>query len=117
MPQQPPTTDQIDTARLLRVLGAAAIRMADGAPVERSWLLRQLDPSPHEPYTPQQPALRPLLTIPEAAARLRISRWSIYDLIHKRLLLTVKIGRRRFVPGSELQRYLTSLPLTGGQLL
>jgi excisionase family DNA binding protein len=38
-----------------------------------------------------------LLTIDEAAARLRVSRWSVYNLIRANQLRTVKIGRRRLV--------------------
>jgi excisionase family DNA binding protein len=38
-----------------------------------------------------------LLTIDEAAACLRVSRWSVYNLIRANQLRTVKIGRRRLV--------------------
>ena len=39
-----------------------------------------------------------LFTIDEAAARLRVSRWSVYNLIRSGQLRTIKIGRRRLVP-------------------
>jgi excisionase family DNA binding protein len=39
-----------------------------------------------------------LYTIPEVMARLRVSRWMVYELIHKRELSTITIGRCRRVP-------------------
>jgi excisionase family DNA binding protein len=42
-----------------------------------------------------------LFTIQEAADRLRVSKWSVYNLIRANQLRTVKIGRRRLVtPGA-----------------
>lgn len=38
-----------------------------------------------------------LLTVQEAADRLRVSRWSVYNLIRSNQLRTIKIGRRRLV--------------------
>jgi excisionase family DNA binding protein len=49
------------------------------------------------------------LTIPEAYTELRISRWTLYQLIHSRQLRTVKIGRRRFVPAADLRTYIERL--------
>ena len=43
-----------------------------------------------------------LLTIQEAADRLRVSRWSVYNLIRSNQLRTVKIGRRRLVTPAAL---------------
>jgi excisionase family DNA binding protein len=43
-----------------------------------------------------------LLTINETAQRLRISRWSVYNLIRANELSTVKIGRRRLVSPAAL---------------
>jgi len=43
-----------------------------------------------------------LLTVDEAAARLRVSRWTIYNLIRTSQLRTIKIGRRRLVPPAAL---------------
>lgn len=39
-----------------------------------------------------------LLTVPEAAEMLRISRWGLYSLINSRQLKTIKIGSRRLIP-------------------
>lgn len=39
-----------------------------------------------------------LLTVAEACAKLRISRWMLQQLINKRQLRTIKIGSRRLVP-------------------
>ena len=38
-----------------------------------------------------------LLTVQEAADRLRVSRWSLYNLIRANQLRTVKIGRRPLI--------------------
>jgi excisionase family DNA binding protein len=43
-----------------------------------------------------------LFTIQEAADRLRVSRWSVYNLIRARQLRTIKIGRRRLVTPAAL---------------
>jgi excisionase family DNA binding protein len=43
-----------------------------------------------------------LLTINEVADLLRISRWSVYQLIWSGQLRTLKIGRRRLVRPSAL---------------
>jgi excisionase family DNA binding protein len=43
-----------------------------------------------------------LFTIDEAAARLRVSRWTLYNLIRSGQLHTIKIGRRRLVPPAAL---------------
>ena len=50
-----------------------------------------------------------LLTIDEAAARLRVSRWSVYNLIRSGQLRTIKIGRRRLVPIDALNECLERL--------
>ncbi len=43
-----------------------------------------------------------LFTIDEAAARLRVSRWTVYNLIRSGRLRTIKIGHRRLVPRAAL---------------
>jgi excisionase family DNA binding protein len=43
-----------------------------------------------------------LFTVDEAAARLRVSRWTVYNLIRSGQLHTIKIGRRRLVPPAAL---------------
>jgi excisionase family DNA binding protein len=50
-----------------------------------------------------------LLTIDEAAERLRISRWSVYNLIRANQLRTVKIGRRRLVTPAALTECVEQL--------
>jgi excisionase family DNA binding protein len=44
-----------------------------------------------------------LLTVDEAAAWLRVSRWTVYNLIRSNQLHTIKIGRRRLVPPAALR--------------
>lgn len=50
-----------------------------------------------------------VLTIDEAAERLRVSRWTLYNLIRSNQLRTVKIGRRRLVPVAALVECLDQL--------
>jgi excisionase family DNA binding protein len=50
-----------------------------------------------------------LFTIDEAATQLRVSRWSVYNLIRSGQLRTIKIGRRRLVPLDALSECLERL--------
>jgi excisionase family DNA binding protein len=50
-----------------------------------------------------------LLTIKEASEALRISRWKLYDLIRRRKIDTVKIGRRTLVPADTLVSLISQL--------
>ncbi|MEV8375166.1 helix-turn-helix domain-containing protein [Kribbella sp. NPDC056861] len=55
-----------------------------------------------------------LLTVTEASDALRISRWALYQLINKRRLKTVQIGRRRLVPTEDLIAFVADLRSEGG---
>ena len=50
-----------------------------------------------------------LLTVGEAADQLRISRWSVYNLIRANQLRTIKIGRRRLVTPAALTECIAIL--------
>ncbi|WP_411112932.1 helix-turn-helix domain-containing protein [Streptomyces sp. 029-5] len=50
-----------------------------------------------------------LLTVREAARKLRISKWKLYDLIRRRLLQTIQIGRRRLVPVEAIDAYIQQI--------
>ncbi|GAA0264777.1 helix-turn-helix domain-containing protein [Cryptosporangium japonicum] len=50
-----------------------------------------------------------LYTIPEAAAALRVSRTTIYELLDARTLESVHIGRARRIPAEALRAYVESL--------
>jgi excisionase family DNA binding protein len=50
-----------------------------------------------------------LYRVDEAAAALRLSRSSVYELIRSGQLRTVKHGRRRLVPVTALADYVASL--------
>jgi excisionase family DNA binding protein len=50
-----------------------------------------------------------LLTVPEVMSRLRLSRAKVYDLIRRRELPSVTIGRCRRIPAASLTRYLAQL--------
>ena len=47
-----------------------------------------------------------LLTVLEACQVLRISRWTLYDLIRSRAIETIKIGRSRRIPLSSISQYI-----------
>jgi len=47
-----------------------------------------------------------LLTVKEAAARLALGRTTLYELIARRELKTIKIGRARRVPESALEQWI-----------
>lgn len=47
-----------------------------------------------------------LLTIPEAAEQLRISRWTIYQLIRNKELQTLTIASRRFVASDDIEKFI-----------
>lgn len=50
-----------------------------------------------------------LLTVDEACSQLRISRWTLYRLIHRRAIRTIKIGNRRLVPPTAIQDLIRGL--------
>ena len=58
---------------------------------------------------PRKLAADHLLTVQEAADWLRVSRWSVYSLIHANQLRTIKIGRRRLVSREALNECVTQL--------
>ena len=62
----------------------------------------------HEPSA-DGPRVPTVLTIPEACAALRISKWMLYQLIRSRQLGTIKIGSRRVVPLASIQALLDRL--------
>ncbi|WP_405182537.1 hypothetical protein OG225_16730 [Nocardia sp. NBC_01377] len=84
----------LKNSQVLHTLADALVRIADGDEVERDWLIEQL-------ATTDKPARKAtageLLEITEACSRLRISKWSLYQLIHERKIGTVKIERFRVV--------------------
>jgi excisionase family DNA binding protein len=50
-----------------------------------------------------------LLDIDEVCNRLRITRWTVYQLINKRRLKSVLIGRRRLVAAVDLAAFVDQL--------
>jgi len=53
-----------------------------------------------------EPSTVALLTVDEACKRLRISRWSFYQLVNRRELATIQIGRRRLVPQKAVTAFI-----------
>lgn len=56
-----------------------------------------------------------LLTIKDVAARLAIGRTTVYELIAKQELKTIKIGRARRVPESVLDQWIARQLRDGDQ--
>jgi excisionase family DNA binding protein len=50
-----------------------------------------------------------VVTVPEACTLLRVSRWTVYQLIRTGKLETVKLGTRRLAPVSALYELLATL--------
>ena len=98
-PQPAVRIDQ-QTIRVLRMLGEAALRLADGNEVD--WA--SFD---HSAFSATGlSSSSQLLTVPEACARLRVSRWMFYRLIQQKQLTTITVGRRRLVPAEEVERFV-----------
>lgn len=55
-----------------------------------------------------------LLTVDQAAARLQVSRWTVYNLIRSRELASVTIGRSRRISEAALLDYIARLSEEGG---
>ncbi|HEY6798595.1 MAG TPA: excisionase family DNA-binding protein [Kineosporiaceae bacterium] len=51
----------------------------------------------------------PLLTVPEARARLRVGNTTMFRLLGDGSIRSIKIGRRRLVPESALVEYVAQL--------
>lgn len=56
--------------------------------------------------SPDGPTERILLTVDEAADKLRISRWTLNRLVQERQLASVTIGTRRLIPLDDISRFL-----------
>ncbi|MDA0634087.1 helix-turn-helix domain-containing protein [Nonomuraea sp. MCN248] len=51
-----------------------------------------------------------LLTVPEAMAALKVSRWTLYNLIRSGEITSILVGARcRRIPSSALDAYITRL--------
>ncbi|GAA1633259.1 hypothetical protein GCM10009733_032760 [Nonomuraea maheshkhaliensis] len=50
-----------------------------------------------------------VLTVDEAAERLRVSRWTLYNLIRSNQLRTFKVGRRRLIEADALAECIKTL--------
>lgn len=55
-----------------------------------------------------------LLTVQEASSALRISRWSLYQLINNRRLKSVRIKNRRLIALVDLSALIEELREEGG---
>ena len=59
--------------------------------------------------TRREPLADHLLTVQEGADWLRVSRWSVYNLMHTNRLRTIKIGRRRLISRDALDECVAQL--------
>ncbi|GGT37727.1 excisionase family DNA-binding protein [Nonomuraea spiralis] len=50
-----------------------------------------------------------VLTVDEAAKRLRVSRWTLYTLIRSNQLRSFKVGRRRLIEADALTECIKTL--------
>jgi excisionase family DNA binding protein len=50
-----------------------------------------------------------LLTVGEACAELRVSKWTLYQYIHSRQLASVKLRSRRLIPRSAIRELIEKL--------
>jgi excisionase family DNA binding protein len=101
-----------DTRDALRTLGNLALKLANGESFDSDWVSGQIDRIAQVEHS----TTTDLLTVPEAHARLRISKSGLYNLIHQRAIATVKIGTRTLVPGAEIERLIQQLSVSGGRL-
>lgn len=76
----------------------------------RSTVLRQAIEQSKDP----QPPLDALLTVAEACAYLRVSKWKLYRLIKSRALKSVKIGNRRRIRMESIQEFIDQLEAETG---
>jgi excisionase family DNA binding protein len=63
--------------------------------------------SPQDEPKPTIAAVVPVVVrVPEACALLRVSKWTLYELIRTGQLETIKIGSRRVVPVAAIQGFV-----------
>lgn len=56
------------------------------------------------------PDQRPLVyTVREAATRLKVSPWTINQLIQRNRLGSIQIGARRLIPGEDIDAFIAQL--------
>lgn len=52
-----------------------------------------------------------LLTVAEACAELRVSKWTLYQYIHSRQLASIKLRSRRLIPRSAIRALVEKLAI------
>jgi excisionase family DNA binding protein len=77
--------------------------------VPRALALRQSIEKPKS----TAPFASTLLTVAEACSALRISKWTLYRLIQRKQLKTIKIGSRRLIPLQSVEHFITQLQAEG----
>ncbi len=59
-------------------------------------------------------SVQTMLTVAEACAQLRISKWTLYRLMQSGQLASVKIGSRRLIPMRAITKFIDQLEKEGG---
>ena len=62
---------------------------------------------------PQTTSERSAFSVAEVMVRTGLGRDTVYGLIRDGQLVARKVGRRTLVVGSDLEKFLTSLPVSG----
>jgi excisionase family DNA binding protein len=62
-----------------------------------------------------EPKMERLLTLNEVCEHLRISKWSVHQLINNRRLKTVRLGTRRLVAPEDFKDFLEALRAEGAR--
>jgi excisionase family DNA binding protein len=83
-----------------RAVSATSSRLATAAAALASALEAQMPNAIEEPDT--------VLTVDEAAAQLSVSRSLIYTMIRTGQLDSMRVGRRRFIPVTEVEKLVDS---------
>jgi excisionase family DNA binding protein len=67
----------------------------------------------NRPPAPSGDQLEPvrLLTVAEACAELRVSKWTLYQYIHSRQLASVKLRSRRLIPRDAIRELIEKLKI------
>ena len=59
-------------------------------------------------------SVQAMLTVTEACAQLRISKWTLYRLMQSGKLASVKIGSRRLIPMRAITKFIEQLEEEAG---
>jgi excisionase family DNA binding protein len=73
---------------------------------DRSWLRGEREPGPTTVVTQKKPLPRTWLTVKQAADRLGVSIWFVYDLISNERVVAYRIGRRWKIGKDAIEAFI-----------